>query len=286
MGKNQQIRCAACTIQRRRCWPECPLAPFFPPDRGGRFQSYLSTIPRQQVLAAESFITEAKARIADPIFGLSGSVYNLSCHLKNLRSELVLIKQQNEFPCRTDTLQYENVGSSSSPTADTLSVEVAIPSTSIQQLGGLDDSLLTAPSDIQSCGACRYKKKKCLPRCPFAPFFPLNKMGDFENVVKVFSAKKFIKLIKLAGLLEQLAADSMIFEANTRIRYPVLGVVGIVETLSQDVDALTSELASIKQQNRFHLANGASSPASAVVPSPLVQDLNSSPSPLPLITVS
>ncbi|KAI3901474.1 hypothetical protein MKW92_016276 [Papaver armeniacum] len=285
MRKNQQIRCAACTIQRRRCWPECPLAPFFPPDRGEDFKAICrvfgasnfsklikSAKPHQQVLAAESLITEAKARIADPIFGLSGSVYNLSCHLKNLRSELVLIKQQKEFPCRTDTLQYENVGSSSSPTADTLSVEVAIPSTSIQQLGGLDDSLLTAPSDKQSCGACTYKKKKCLRRCPFAPFFPLNKMEDFENVVK--------------RAFEQLAADSMIFEANTRIRYPVLGVVGIVETLSQDVDALTSELASTKQQNIFHLANGASSPASAVVPSPLVQDLNSSPSPLPLITVS
>ncbi|KAI3938626.1 hypothetical protein MKW98_016131 [Papaver atlanticum] len=272
MGKNQiRDRCAACTFQRRRCWPECPLAPFFPPDRREDFEAVSqifgasnfiklikSAKPHQQVLAAESLITEAKARVADPIFGLSGTVNNLFCHLKDLRSELVLIKQQKEMPCRRNTLQYKKVGSSSSPSADTLSVEVSIPSTSLQQLGELDDCHLPAPSVNKSCGACRYKKKKCLLQCPFSPFFPLNKMGDFENVVKVFSAEKFLKLIKLAGPLQQLAADSMIFEANTRISYPVLVVVGIVETLSQHLDDLTSELASIKQQNRFHLASGAS----------------------------
>ncbi|KAI3972585.1 hypothetical protein MKX01_019243 [Papaver californicum] len=233
--------------------------------------------PHEQFLVADYLIAEAKARIADP--------------LRDLHSELVLVKQRNEF--MKNPLQYKKVGSSSSANVDTLKQWwLAVPSASLHwRIGRFS---ITVQSSKKSCGACRYRKKKCPPQCRFAPIFSLDKMEDFGNVVKVFGAHNFMKLMDLADPLQQFA--------NT---LSVHGLAGMAETLSQHLDDLTSEIASINQQNRFHLqrhiiqqekslkerrnrstfARGASSPASVVVPSPLLlQDLNNPPSPLDTVS--
>ncbi|MCL7034311.1 hypothetical protein MKW94_014683 [Papaver nudicaule] len=241
-----QIPCVACKSRKIKCSTECPLAPIFTPDRSEDFEAvarvfsahkFIKLIkeaePHQQVLAADSLVKEAKARIADPVCGLTGTMYKLSCQLEDLRSELVLTKQENE-------VHYKQVGTSSSALG---------ASRLLQQLDRLGTNpLLPMPSNERSCGACRYKRQKCLPQCPFAPFFPPNKKEDFQNIVKVYGGANFMKLVNLAEPHKHLAADSMIFEANARISDPVNGLAGIVDTLSQQLDDLTSELSAV----RFH----------------------------------
>ncbi|KAI3962091.1 hypothetical protein MKW92_039368 [Papaver armeniacum] len=74
-------------------------------------------------------------------------------------------------------------------------------------------------------------------------------------------------------------------KARFRMSDPVDGLAGIAETLSQQLDNLTSELAFVNQQNQFHLrhsvvrsdeAKGASSSEPTAVPSPLLEEDGSS----------
>ncbi|MCL7034313.1 hypothetical protein MKW94_014685 [Papaver nudicaule] len=311
--------CAACAYQKKRCSPQCPLAPFFPPHRRedfeivaqvfsvSNFKQLIGSVePHQQVLAAESFITEAKARIADPVRGLTGTVHNLSRQLDNLRSELVSLQKQTELHSRVNSQHHKKLSSDPVDAHTLPAVLAVVPPMLLQQLDSFCDSLIPVPSNKKACGACKHQKKKCPPQCPFAPFFPLNKIYDFENVGKVFGAANFLKLVKSVDEPEQhLVAESMMIEAAARISDLVHGLAGISETLSQQLEDLTSELASVNQQNRFHLLRsivqknksqekrknqitspkGASSSAPVVVPSRLILDLNKSPSPLPYLKI-
>ncbi|KAI3915065.1 hypothetical protein MKW92_007254 [Papaver armeniacum] len=300
--------CAACKYNKKGCSPECPLAPIFAPNRVEDYEvvtrvftarNFMKLIelaePRQQALAAESLITEAKARVADPVRGLAGHVHNLYLRLDDLRCELGMIKQQNELIRRRHTLQHKHL--------------VSVPSTLLQQLGRFGDFLIPVPSDKKSCEACARRRKKCSQECPFAPFFPSNRAGDFKNVSYVFGAANFITLINLADPKQHLAAETMIIEAIARVSNPVHGLAGIAETLSQQLEDLTSELTAVNQQNKHNLhriiilqkklveepqnrpisANGASSSARVVLPPLTLQDLDNYYnwlSPVPSHTVS
>ncbi|KAI3840896.1 hypothetical protein MKX03_025635 [Papaver bracteatum] len=306
--KRYQKPCAACKYHKIGCSPKCHVAPMLTPNRVKDYEAVSRVFsarnfrklikfapPGQQALAVESLITEAKARLADRVHGLAGTVHNLSRKLDDLRCELGVIKQQNELIRRRHTLQHKHL--------------VSVPSTLLQQLGSFGDFLIPVPSDKKSCGACAHRKKKCSQKCEFAPFFPSNRAEDFQNVSNVFGAAKFIQLIKLAGPKQHLAAETLIIEAIARVSNPVLGIAGIAETISQQLEDLTSELTAVNQQNKHNLhriiilqqkfveepqnrpiyANGASSPARVVLPPLTLQDLDNYYnwlSPVPSHTVS
>ncbi|KAK4412619.1 LOB domain-containing protein 22 [Sesamum alatum] len=72
--------CAACKYQRRRCAPDCPLAPFFPADRTkefvnahklfgvGNIVKILKKVPQhERQNAMGSVIFEANVRARDPV---------------------------------------------------------------------------------------------------------------------------------------------------------------------------------------------------------------------------
>ncbi|KAI3849981.1 hypothetical protein MKX03_035960 [Papaver bracteatum] len=262
--ENNQIQCAACSYQQRRCSPECLLAPLFPPNKRDEFevaarvftaQNVIKLIKLaipQQAIATESLIKEAEARIDDPVRGLTGTVHDLSRRIEDLRTELLLAKQQNELHRRRNNLQVKKLGSGSTKEG-TSSAVGAVPSMMLQKLNRSRDNPVPAPSNEKSCGACKYRNKKCYLQCPLTTYFPPNRKEDFRNVTKVFGANNFLRLIKSAEPLQHLAAESMIIEARARIIDPVHGVAGIAETLSQQLDDLTSELANINQENRFLL---------------------------------
>ncbi|KAI3929050.1 hypothetical protein MKW92_018612 [Papaver armeniacum] len=217
--ENNQTQCAACSYQKRLCTPQCLLAPLFPADKREDFDVVARVFTA--FIATESLIKEVEARIDDPVRGLTGTVHDLSRRIEDLRTELLLAKQQNQLYRRRNNLR-------SSANQDTSSAVAAIR----------NNPVLT-PSNEKSCGACKYKNKKCSIQCPLAPYFPPNKMEDFRNVTKVL-ARNFIKLIELADPLPYLAAESMIIEARARMSDPQL-------------DDLTSELANINQENRYLL---------------------------------
>ncbi|WCJ29599.1 LOB domain-containing protein 22 [Euphorbia peplus] len=100
--------CAACKYQRRKCKPDCLLAPFFPASSHLDFlavhklfgvSNILKTIrsfdsPPDKQAAVKSMIFHAKSRAADPV----GGCYRIICQLKNQISfyekQLLHVRQQ------------------------------------------------------------------------------------------------------------------------------------------------------------------------------------------------
>ncbi|RLM98794.1 hypothetical protein C2845_PM06G06020 [Panicum miliaceum] len=66
------------------------------------------------------------------------------------------------------------------------------------------------------------------------------------------------------------AANSLVYEANLRLRDPVYGCMGAILTLQQQVQALEAELATVRAEivrHRYRPAPAAASPVATVLPS-------------------
>lgn len=93
--------CAACKYQRRKCAPNCALAPYFPADKPKTFQNahrlfgvcnimkilkQLSDDQKDE--AMQSIIFESDMRKKFPVLGCSYIIYNLNEQLKQAQKEL------------------------------------------------------------------------------------------------------------------------------------------------------------------------------------------------------
>ncbi|GAB4850237.1 hypothetical protein Ancab_029533 [Ancistrocladus abbreviatus] len=79
----------------------------------------------------------------------------------------------------------------------------------------------------QACAACKHQRKKCTEKCILAPFFPADRIREFQAVHKVFGVSNVQKIVR--GLNEddrKRAADSLVWEAFCRQKDPVLGPYG------------------------------------------------------------
>ncbi|XP_074316975.1 LOB domain-containing protein 27-like [Silene latifolia] len=96
--------CAACKYQRRKCTPECPLAPYFPPDQPEMFQNVhklfgvkkiqklLSALhPSHQTEAMSSIIYEANVRDRFPVTGSLGVIHRLQNEIRKFEEELYAV---------------------------------------------------------------------------------------------------------------------------------------------------------------------------------------------------
>ncbi|KAF5198997.1 Lob domain-containing protein [Thalictrum thalictroides] len=121
-GTNQA--CAACKYQRRKCSPDCALAPYFPPDQPRMFQNAhklfgVSNIlkvlkvlpPHQRKEAMRSIIMHANIRDKHPVYGCWGIVRDLEYQCQQLCMELNAVNAQLAI-CRQ---QYNHQFSESSP---------------------------------------------------------------------------------------------------------------------------------------------------------------------------
>nr|GEZ90424.1 hypothetical protein [Tanacetum cinerariifolium] len=80
---------------------------------------------------------------------------------------------------------------------------------------------------VPACASCRHQRKKCTEKCVLAPFFPAEKTQDFQAVHKIFGVSNVTKLVKdLSREDGKKAVDSLIWEANCRIKDPVNGPLG------------------------------------------------------------
>eukprot|EP00253_Pinus_taeda_P011400 PITA_11400 len=100
--------CAACKYQRRKCSPDCPLAPYFPPDQPRQFLNahklfgvsnilrILKQLPddRQKSDAMKSMVYQANAREKDPVHGCFGIIVMLQTQVERLKEELELVRSQ------------------------------------------------------------------------------------------------------------------------------------------------------------------------------------------------
>ncbi|XAR58215.1 hypothetical protein NMG60_11026628 [Bertholletia excelsa] len=93
------------------------------------------------------------------------------------------------------------------------------------------------------CAACKLLRRKCLPGCIFAPYFPPNEPQKFANVHKIFGASNISKLLNdIPEDQREDAVNSLAYEAEARIKDPVYGCVGAISALQTQVMRLQREL--------------------------------------------
>ncbi|XP_023752363.1 protein LATERAL ORGAN BOUNDARIES [Lactuca sativa] len=103
--------------------------------------------------------------------------------------------------------------------------------------------MASASSYNSPCAACKFLRRKCMPGCIFAPYFPPEEPQKFANVHKIFGASNVTKLLNdLLPHQREDAVNSLAYEAEARVRDPVYGCVGAISFLQRQVDRLQKEL--------------------------------------------
>ncbi|KAJ8775323.1 hypothetical protein K2173_020327 [Erythroxylum novogranatense] len=93
------------------------------------------------------------------------------------------------------------------------------------------------------CAACKFLRRKCLPDCIFAPYFPPEEPQKFANVHKIFGASNVSKLLnEVLPHQREDAVNSLAYEAEARMKDPVYGCVGAISVLQRQVFRLQKEL--------------------------------------------
>ncbi|EPS63326.1 hypothetical protein M569_11459 [Genlisea aurea] len=106
-----------------------------------------------------------------------------------------------------------------------------------------------ASSTTSPCAACKFLRRKCLPECVFAPYFPPDQPQKFANVHKVFGASNVTKLLnELQPHQREDAVNSLAYEADMRLRDPVYGCVGVISLLQHQLRQLQIDLSFAKSE--------------------------------------
>ncbi|XP_064940758.1 LOB domain-containing protein 15-like [Musa acuminata AAA Group] len=99
------------------------------------------------------------------------------------------------------------------------------------------------------CAACKLLRRRCAQECPFSPYFSPHEPQKFASVHRVFGASNVSKMLMEVPESQRAdAANSLVYEANIRLRDPVYGCLGVISTLQQQVQALEAELAAVTAQ--------------------------------------
>ncbi|RWR72613.1 LOB domain-containing protein 27-like protein [Cinnamomum micranthum f. kanehirae] len=99
--------CAACNYLQRECTADCPLAPYFPPDRPQQFQNAhrlfgVSNIlnileqldPSQKMDAMRSIVFQADIRKRYPVHGCLGIICQLQVRIRQFQQQLDEVNAQ------------------------------------------------------------------------------------------------------------------------------------------------------------------------------------------------
>ncbi|WCJ20029.1 LOB domain-containing protein 15 [Euphorbia peplus] len=96
---------------------------------------------------------------------------------------------------------------------------------------------------ITPCAACKLLRRRCAQECPFSPYFSPHEPQKFASVHKVFGASNVSKMLMEVPESQRAdAANSLVYEANVRLRDPVYGCMGAISALQQQVQSLQAEL--------------------------------------------
>nr|XP_043634600.1 LOB domain-containing protein 15 [Erigeron canadensis] len=114
-------------------------------------------------------------------------------------------------------------------------------------LGGLPGG--TALNTITPCAACKLLRRRCAQECPFSPYFSPHEPQKFASVHKVFGASNVSKLLMEVPENQRAdAANSLVYEANVRLRDPVYGCMGAISALQHQVQSLQTELNAVRAE--------------------------------------
>ncbi|XP_038886350.1 LOB domain-containing protein 15-like [Benincasa hispida] len=124
---------------------------------------------------------------------------------------------------------------------------------------------------ITPCAACKLLRRRCAQECPFSPYFSPHEPHKFASVHKVFGASNVAKMLMEVPESQRAdAANSLVYEANLRLRDPVYGCMGAISALQHQLHTLQSDLNAITTQifnykfthhpiNNIHSPNSSSS---------------------------
>ncbi|KAJ6976141.1 hypothetical protein NC653_031853 [Populus alba x Populus x berolinensis] len=99
------------------------------------------------------------------------------------------------------------------------------------------------------CAACKLLRRRCAQECPFSPYFSPHEPQKFASVHKVFGASNVSKLLMEVPQSQRAdAANSLVYEANVRLRDPVYGCMGAISALQQQVQSLEAQLNAVRNE--------------------------------------
>ncbi|XP_075483525.1 LOB domain-containing protein 1-like [Primulina tabacum] len=102
---------------------------------------------------------------------------------------------------------------------------------------------------LSPCAACKILRRRCAEKCVLAPYFPPTEPVKFTIAHRVFGASNIIKLLQeLPDDQRADAVNSMVYEANARVRDPVYGCAGAICQLQKQISELQGELAKAQAQ--------------------------------------
>lgn len=97
---------------------------------------------------------------------------------------------------------------------------------------------------VRPCAACKILRRRCTENCLLGPYFPPTELLKFTIAHRVFGASNIIKLLQdLPKSQRADAVNSMVYEANARLRDPVYGCAGSIFQLQRQINELQAELA-------------------------------------------
>ncbi|GFQ08087.1 LOB domain-containing protein 15 [Phtheirospermum japonicum] len=110
---------------------------------------------------------------------------------------------------------------------------------------------------ITPCAACKLLRRRCAQECPFSPYFSPHEPHKFASVHKVFGASNVSKMLMEVPESQRAdAANSLVYEANVRLRDPVYGCMGAISSLQQQVQLLQAELNAVRASHITLLSSG------------------------------
>ncbi|MED6223852.1 LOB domain-containing protein 15, variant 2 [Stylosanthes scabra] len=107
----------------------------------------------------------------------------------------------------------------------------------------------TTLNTVTPCAACKLLRRRCAEECPFSPYFSPHEPQKFAAVHKVFGASNVSKMLMEVGEGQRAdAANSLVYEANLRLRDPVYGCMGAISSLQQQIQTLQAEVSAVRSE--------------------------------------
>ncbi|CAO2816683.1 unnamed protein product [Amaranthus hypochondriacus] len=111
-----------------------------------------------------------------------------------------------------------------------------------------------SPKKVKSCAVCRQRRTKCNKDCLFAPYFPADNPQLYKNVHKLFGVAYMTNALRSTDpeFHDDLMA-SLIYSANARVKDPVHGCLGEIQSLHSKIMYAQKELDFLRSQiQQFH----------------------------------
>ncbi|TVU41455.1 hypothetical protein EJB05_14974, partial [Eragrostis curvula] len=108
------------------------------------------------------------------------------------------------------------------------------------------------------CAGCKHLRRRCVPSCAFAAYFPPEHGDQFAAVHKVFGASNVSKLLAEVAPGDRAGAvESLVYEARARLRDPAFGCVSYITVLEHMLKQGMADVAAARGQLAAHVGAAA-----------------------------